>query len=114
VGQALRPFPQYLDVYNSVQPIGNSTYHSLQMKAQKRFSNNLGFLVSYTLSKSITDTSLQGSEAASNRPALDTANRNWEKSLAPNDMTRSLVISWVYELPFGKGMKSSAGKLLSG
>ncbi|PYV92227.1 MAG: hypothetical protein DMG05_05275 [Acidobacteria bacterium] len=114
VAQALRPFPQYLDIYNSVQPIGNSTYHSMQVKAQKRFSSNLGFLISYTLSKSITDTSLQGSEAASNRSALDTANRRWEKSLAPNDMTHNAVISWVYELPFGKGMKSAAGKLLRG
>ena len=38
VAQALRPFPQYSGIQIHADPIGNTTYHSLQAKLQKRFS----------------------------------------------------------------------------
>ncbi|HEX4169071.1 MAG TPA: TonB-dependent receptor, partial [Bryobacteraceae bacterium] len=37
-GQLLRPFPQYNGLNYAGQGIGNSTYESLQVKAEKRFS----------------------------------------------------------------------------
>src|SRR5581483_12284427 len=56
LAQALRPLPQYLDVgtYNSAN-IGNATYHSLQLKLEKRFSHGLWLLTSYTWQKTLTD-----------------------------------------------------------
>ena len=49
LAQSLRPFPQYLTGfgYNSDNN-GNSLYHSLQTKLEKRMSKGLYLLVSYT------------------------------------------------------------------
>jgi len=112
VAQALRPFPQYASINNAVQPIGNSSYHSMQLKLQKRFSGGLSYLVSYTLSKTLTDTSL-GGYSVFNAGARDTANRSLEKALAGNDRTRNLVTSWIYELP-GKQLTGVRGKVAKG
>ncbi len=113
VNQALLPFPQFLGITEPIEPVGNSTYNSMQLKVQKRTSNGLAFLVSYTLSKTLTDTGLSGF-AVFNGAALDTANRGLEKALAGNDVTHNVVMSWVYEVPFGKGSKGLVQKLAKG
>jgi len=65
INQILRPFPQYGNFNqedNSFSPdrSGNSTYHAMQMKVDKRFAQGLSFLVSYTVSKNITDADSAG------------------------------------------------------
>jgi hypothetical protein len=101
VSQALRPFPQYTSVSNLFQGNGYSTYHSLQMKVDKRFSRGFMVMNAYTLSKLIdTGGSARGSEDPS---AMDTFNRHLEKALAADDQTHTLVTSFIYELPFGIG-----------
>lgn len=112
VAQALRPFPQFIDVVTHADPIGNHTYHSLQLKLQRRFSDGLGFLVSYTLSKNISDTNGFAWANFANS-ALDDANRGLEKSISPLDVTQNLVTNWIYELP-GKNLTGAKGKLLKG
>lgn len=107
VSQALRPYPQYSDIRNLYQPIGWSTYNALQMRLQRRFSAGISFLAAYTFSKSIVSgggyTGL-GDDAAGSRP-LDTNNRLIEKRLAGFHTPHNLVLSWGYELPFGKGRR---------
>ncbi len=117
VSQALRPYPQYADIRNLYQPIGWSTYNSMQMRLQKRHSSGINFLAAYTLSKSLVSgggyTGL-GDDAAGSRP-LDTSNRRIEKRLAGFDVPQNLVLAWGYELPFGKGKRflSSGGRGLN-
>ena len=113
VAQALRPFPQYTGVNNPWQPNGASNYNSFQMKLQRRFSNGLSFLTSYTLSKTISNTSL-AAFAAFNGGARDTANRGIEKSIAPKDQTHVIASSFVYELPFGKNATGVAAGFIKG
>jgi hypothetical protein len=113
VAQALLPFPQYLGITEQTEPVGNSTYHSMQAKIQKRMSNGITFLVSYTLSKTLSDTGLSGF-ATFNALPLDTANRRLEKALAPNDIPNNLVISWLYEIPFAKGSNGLLQKFAKG
>ena len=111
VSQALRPYPQYSDIRNLYQPIGWSTYNAMQMRLQRRYSAGISFLAAYTLSKSIVSgggyTGL-GDDAAGARP-LDTNNRILEKRLAGFDTPHNLVLSWGYELPFGKGKRFLTG-----
>lgn len=105
-GQLLRPFPEYTGVEDVQNTAGFSTYQALELSANRRFSNGLQFLVSFTWSKYLTNT--EGPEGWTNGQAQSV--RNWydtslEKSLMLNDIPRSLVLSYVYELPVGKGKK---------
>lgn len=104
VAQALRPFPQYTGVNNLAQPTGFSNYHSLQVRAQRRLTNGLSFLLAYTLSKTLVHGggyTNREIDAAGGAP-LDTLNRDLERRLAGFDRRHVTVASWTYELPFGK------------
>jgi len=122
--QTLLPFPQFTGVStNNDYPIGNSTYHSMQMKVTRRFSSGAQVTAAYTLSKSISDTESftgwlePGGQAAG---YIDSYNRRLEKALSNFDVTHRLVLSYNYQLPFGAGRailgsaKGVAGKLVSG
>jgi Carboxypeptidase regulatory-like domain/TonB dependent receptor len=101
LAQALRPFPQYQDITMLSTPTGNSTYHALLVKVEKRYSNGLQFLGAYTFSKTITDIAFDSNGQLS--PPQDQYNRRAEKSLANIDRPQRLVLSYLYELPWGEG-----------
>ncbi len=92
-GQLLRPFPHFLDV-NTRRNDAKSSYHSAQVRLEKRFSKGYTILASYTFSKFLEQGSL--------RNATDT---NFEKRLADADIPQRLVISGIWELPFGRGRR---------
>lgn len=116
VAQALRPYPQYLNVPNRSNPNGNSTYHALQMKLERRFAGGLTLLGSYTFSRNISD----GDIMAGGGPSGQTHyNRRLEKALSTNDIPHVAAISYLYELPFGPGKRlldrgGAVGKLVGG
>ncbi|MEJ7605271.1 MAG: hypothetical protein WKF37_03165 [Bryobacteraceae bacterium] len=101
LAQALRPFPQYQDITMLSTPTGNSTYHALLVKVEKRYSSGLQFLGAYTLSKTLTDIAFDSNGQLS--PPQDQYNRRAEKSLANIDRPQRLVLSYLYELPWGQG-----------
>jgi hypothetical protein len=102
VAQALRPYPQFLSIPNNANPNGNSTYHALQLKVDKRFSGGFALLGSYTWAKTISD----GDIAAGGGPSgQDTYNRRLEKAISTNDIPHVAAISYTYELPFGPGRR---------
>jgi len=107
VRRALQPFPQYDQILtNGGQPesvgerAGNSTYHAMVMKLDKRYSNGMTLLASYVLSKLISDSD---SALISGGGSLDHFNRGLEKSLSNNDQTHVARFAFSYELPVGKG-----------
>lgn len=100
-GQLLRPYPQY-GAINLVNPsIGNSNYHSMQARVEKRFSKGYTLLGAYTWSKNITDFS--NAAVGSTTGVMDPYNLRLERSLDAQDVPHRLVLSGVYELPFGRG-----------
>ena len=58
--QLLKPFPDYLQVVTWGAPDLSSSYHSFQFSAEKRFSQGLSLLASYTKAKLITECSAIG------------------------------------------------------
>lgn len=116
VAQALRPFPQYLDISNNTNPDGNSTYHALQTKLEKRLSGGLTGIVAYAWSKTISDGDIQ----AGGGPGGQTFyNRRLEKAVADIDVPQALSVSFLYELPFGPGKRflnqgGVIGKIIGG
>jgi hypothetical protein len=53
--QLLRPFPDYINVNAFANHGSSSIYHSLKKTVERRYSNGLSALVSYTFSKLIND-----------------------------------------------------------
>ncbi|HWB98604.1 MAG TPA: hypothetical protein VG672_17965, partial [Bryobacteraceae bacterium] len=102
VAQALRPYPQYLAISERSNPNGNSTYHALQVKAQKRMSFGLTYLVAYTWSKTLSDGDVQAGGGPNGQTYY---NRALEKALSTNDVPHNVAVSFLYELPFGPGRK---------
>jgi len=111
-GRLLRPFPQYDTVGIRGLFAGNSIYHSLQAKFQKRFSSGAGILVSYTNAKLISDTETQTSWLDAVANAQDAYNFRAERAVSSSDVPQRLVVSGNYDLPFGRGKQylgSSSG-----
>ncbi len=99
--QSLRPFPQY-GPFTSIFNQGNSTYHSFQLKVEKRATHGLYFLSAYTFSKSINDQP----EICCNAPwPQDSYNIAAEKGLSDFDNRHRWVTSLDYTLPLGKGQR---------
>jgi hypothetical protein len=106
-GQALRPYPQYTGVSSRNATYGGSTYHGMFLKVERRMAAGFSLLASYTVSKLIDDTipSPNGfpGESFSGAPIQNFYNRRGERALASWDTPQTLVVSYVYELPFGPG-----------
>jgi hypothetical protein len=123
IGQLLRPFPQYQDISAGVlENVGQSTYHALQAKLERRFRNGLNLLASYTFSKTLTnaDSTFPFFSAfqSNNFGAQNPFNLKSEKALSYQDTPHAVVISYLYELPVGPGKKylnhGVASKVLGG
>ena len=103
--QIASPYPQFTGVSTDVQMIGNSTYHGLQLSANKHFSNGLEFIVNYTWSKSIDDASVGDDNVTwlGSFTSLQDPNKPWqERSLSTFDIPSVLKFSYSYDLPFGR------------
>ena len=95
-----RAFPQYDSItYN--KNAASSTYHSGQVKLERRFGTGLLLLTSYTFSKSIDNASDYGSGDASEQ-VLDARNLDRQRGPSSFDVTHRFTGSFNYALPFGK------------
>ena len=83
---------------------GNSFYNALQTRLEKRFSNGLTLLHSFTYARGLDNVGAWNDPNGSLYPQ-DAYNFANEKALAENIVKLNSVASWVYELPFGKGRK---------
>jgi hypothetical protein len=106
--QALRPFPQvqYINMDSYLQNLGQSTYNALEAKLEQRFHNGLNVLASYTFSKTLTDAdAIQPYESTNQNGGAvqDPENLRAEKAVSSEDIPQNFVISYIYELPFGRG-----------
>lgn len=109
-GQLLRAYPQFLGLYNFRPASGSSIYHAFQLRADKRFSSGLTLLFSFTGGKLIEDTSQTVGFLGASPTHQDVYNRRASRSVASQDISRRLVLSFIYDLPFGRG-KALAGNL---
>jgi hypothetical protein len=107
--QTLRPFPQFSDILILFPNMGNSSYHGLNTKFEKRYSSGLSFLMNYTWSKMLDDVQsyneLGGPPAPSDAgTSVGTQHRELtklDKSLSGNHIAHRFIAATVYDLPFG-------------
>jgi hypothetical protein len=121
--QVLRPYPCFNTVSLYRNNVGNTSYNALEVKLEKRFSQGLSFLVSYTWSKlidtasSVFDASILAGPVA-NFPVADSYNADLERDVSTGDIPHNFVASFVWDLPWGSGRRFEphglAGVLLNG
>jgi hypothetical protein len=104
--QARRPFPQF-GGFTAISNIAGSNYNSLQVKAEKRATHGLYFLSAFTYSKAINDLPEICCAAPFAQNSYDLAA---ERGRADFDQTLRWVLSFDYEVPFGRqGSRFSNG-----
>ncbi len=96
--QSLRPFPD-LGTLFQFEHIANSSYHSLQLRAEKRFERSLSFLASFVWGKSIDDSSTIIPSLFDSGGAQDERNLRLERGLSVFDVRRRLSAGAVWALP---------------
>src|ERR1700683_2722384 len=105
-GQLDRPYPEYTGLSLVGDGCCGSNYNSFQLTATKRFKDGGSLLAAYTNAKlmSNTDTLTTWLETGVGSPQ-DWNNLKGERSLSSQDVSQRLVISYVYDLPFGHGQR---------
>jgi hypothetical protein len=117
----LRAMPQFdgASVATAEPPRGDSVYHALQVKWEKRYSSGLTVLSHYTFAKMIDDVSHSSGNVnwlGGGTSIQDPFNLRGERSLSAHDVAHQFVLTGAYELPFGKGRRfgTSWGRALDG
>jgi hypothetical protein len=91
--QLLRPFPEFTSIATERYD-GKAIYHAGQFRLERRFSGGFSLLSSYTWSKIIEEASF-----------LNDTDTNYERRIGSDDIPHRIVVSGIWELPFGKGRK---------
>ena len=109
--QLLRPFPHYQQILGIRTPYGDASYQSMTARFERRYSAGLLLSAGYTLSKTLATTGESNTWVIGPSNAL--YNPKYNRSLEANDATHRLVISHVYDFPFGKGRRWMSSGLAS-
>jgi len=98
-----RPFPAVDGFIGWFRSAGKSSYNSLQLRAEKRFSHGLSFLASYTWAHAldIASNADLGAQNGGDFRYFKDPNAEWGNS--DFDVRHRLVLSYLYELPVGHG-----------
>jgi len=110
--QLLSPYPQFCNSsVNEVDaPVGFSDYNALQVTYNHRISKGLTAMISYTYSKFLDN--VEGNNNWSyngNTGPANNYNLAAEKSVDGSDIPHSLVASYIYQLPVGRGKSFGSG-----
>jgi len=110
VAQALLPFPQLFGINTDgqLENLGQSTYNALEAQLTRRFHNGLNLMASYTWSKTLTNADAALPFFATLHQGGAPQNffdQRGDKSISNQDLPQNFVVSYLYELPLGKGKK---------
>jgi hypothetical protein len=109
--RSLMAFPYYNAVSISNPLMGNYNSHQIQINVKKRLSRGLLMHVAFTGGKKISDSLANpvdfGAVEQTNENGFQNGlyDRQSQKGVDPTDVSQRLVISAIYELPFGRGRR---------
>ena len=115
MAQSLMPYPEFCGgVSAGSEPVGLNNYNALQANFKHRFGQGLIFTASYTFSKFMSDVggpeewgSINGDQGGANIRNFYDLKADW--SVDGDDIPHSLVLTYVYDLPVGRGKKFGGG-----
>jgi hypothetical protein len=91
-----RPFAPALGSTSIVEPVGNSTFHALQLTVNRRFANGFSILANYQFGKSIDDASANKGTGINRTNPYD---QSFDKGRSDFDRTHVFNLSGLWELP---------------
>jgi hypothetical protein len=106
--QARRPISDFGFVQASFNG-GFANYNALQVKLERRFSDGLYLLNSFTWSKAIDNVAGHLETASGDNSRLNIRNLVGDKGVSNYDQPFNNTTSVVYDLPFGKGRRFASG-----
>src|SRR5215475_13405648 len=106
--QARRPIPGYSFIEISF-PGGQANYHALQAKLERRFSDGLYMLNSFTWSKAIDNVAGHLEANFGDNSRINFRDMASDRGVANYNQPFNNTTSVVYDLPFGKGRKFVSG-----
>ena len=115
VAQSLMPYPEFCGGVSATdEPVGINNYNALQANFKHRFGAGLIFTASYTFSKFLSDVAGPEEWGSVNGDTGGSGIRNYydlkaDWTVDGEDIPQSLVLNYVYELPFGRGKKFGGG-----
>jgi hypothetical protein len=101
--QDRQPWPFAIPTFYD-RSIGNSHYNAFQFSLDRKYSNGLAYIISYTYSKNIS-TGCDGWFGVEGCSTPNPYDISGDRSRASIDLPQVLTLNWVYELPFGPGQK---------
>ena len=107
LGQAIRPYPQYDYIAGDccLENLGHSSYEAMIVSLDRRFRQGFNLQIGYTWSKNLTDadSTIPFSYAGNRSQTQNSSDYRQEKSVSIQNTPQQLSISYLYQLPFGKG-----------
>lgn len=105
--QLLRPFPQFTSVSLSSSDTNRALYHALYVKVQRRFSDGLTAVGTYTWSqnKDLAFGAVGNSLTGTTSSPQNAYDIDAEYGLSTVHTPHKFTTATTYELPFGKGRK---------
>ncbi|MCW5966845.1 MAG: hypothetical protein KIT83_22590, partial [Bryobacterales bacterium] len=100
----LNYYPHFLGV-TGLDSWADSIYHAATVRAEKRFSDGLSLIASYTFSKLIDNNlgnGLNGFQDGGNNGVQNWDNLRAERAVSTSDLPQRLVLAATYELPFAR------------
>jgi hypothetical protein len=107
LGQAIRPYPQYDYIAGDccLENIGHSSFEAMTASLNRRFRQGFNLTLSYTWAKNETDADSALPFTVSNyrSQSQNSSDLHGEKSVSIQNIPQTVSISYLYQLPFGKG-----------
>jgi hypothetical protein len=105
--QQRRPIPNYSFIQISFSG-GEASYNALQIKLERRTSNGLYLLNSFTFSKAIDNVAGHLESFGGDNSRANIRNLDADKGISSYNQRFNNTTSVIYALPFGRGRKSAA------
>lgn len=105
VSQALRPYPQYGYIADDccLENFGHSSYDAMIASLNRRFRQGFNLQVSYTWAKNLTDADSEIGNYDRGAQSQNSSDFKGEKAVSIQNIPQTISISYLYQLPFGKG-----------
>ena len=115
--QSLRPFPHMLNIGYLNVPAGNSFYHAMRARLEKRFTDGAHFQASYTWSKltGMGAGRLHPQDGLGQGPQNPTDTQALERGLSADDVPHRILAAFTHRVPFFQDKKAGLeAKVLGG